>query len=112
MQSQGKNWFHPPTQVRPGLPAVTPAWTNPPDDAVHFGMQPRSLLGRNAFMRNTPFWRWVYYASADLSRRRMTHRSLGAYAPKRYSAQVRRWVGFEGPRACPCFFEARWLVSV
>jgi hypothetical protein len=33
------------------------------------------------------------HASADFADWRMTHRSLGACAPKRFSAQGRRWVG-------------------
>jgi len=56
-------------------------------------------------MRDIPFQRSMYHASADFAHRRMTHRSLGACAPKRFSAQRRRWAGFLGTTACreaPC----------
>ena len=41
-------------------------------------------------MRDIPFHRSIYHASADFAHRRMTHRSLGVGG-----------YGFGGPRACP-----------
>ena len=41
------------------------------------------------------------HASADFADWRMTHRSLGACAPKRFSAQGRRWVGLLGTTGLP-----------
>ena len=52
-------------------------------------------------MRDILFRRSMYHASADFAHRQMTHRSLGACAPKRYSAQVRRWVWFLGATGLP-----------
>jgi hypothetical protein len=51
---------------------------------------PRPWPWRNALMRDIPFQRSIYHASADFAHRWMTHRSLGVggYA-------------FGGPRACP-----------
>ena len=41
------------------------------------------------------------YASADFADWRMTHRSLGACAPKGFTAQGRRWVGLLGTTGLP-----------
>jgi hypothetical protein len=51
---------------------------------------PRPWPWRNALMRDIPFQRSIYHASADFAHRWMTHRSLGAGG-----------CGFGGPRACP-----------
>jgi hypothetical protein len=51
---------------------------------------PRPWPWRNALMRDIPFQRSIYHASADFAHRRMTHRSLGVGG-----------YGFGGPRACP-----------
>jgi hypothetical protein len=75
---------------RPRLRAVT-----------HFGVQARPWPWRNALMRDIPFQRSIYHGSADFAHRRMTHRSLGACAPKRFSAQGRRWVWFLGTTGLP-----------
>ena len=62
---------------------------------------PRPWPWGNALMRDIPFQRSIYHASADFAHRRMTHRSLGACAPKRFSAQGRRWVWFWGTTGLP-----------
>jgi len=41
------------------------------------------------------------HASADFAHWRMTHRSLGACAPKRFSAKGRRWVWLLGTTGLP-----------
>jgi hypothetical protein len=51
---------------------------------------PRPWPWRNALMRDIPFQRSIYHASADFAHRRMTHRSLGVGG-----------YGFGGPWACP-----------
>ena len=100
-------FLHPPTQE------TTPACRNTflPQAGTSAC---RHGLGRRG-MRNSgwePFQRWIYHASADFAHRRMTHRparrtnslageSLGACAPKRYSAQGRRWVWFLGTTGLP-----------
>ena len=69
--------FHPPTQETTALAVeecVTPG-------GIASAMHPR--------------------ASADFADWRMTHRSLGACAPKRFSAQGRRWVGLLGTTGLP-----------
>ncbi len=38
----------------------------------HFGVQTRPWPWRNALMRDIPFQRSIYYASADFAHRRMT----------------------------------------
>jgi hypothetical protein len=51
---------------------------------------PRPWPWRNALMRDIPFQRSIYHASADFAHQWMTHRSLGVGG-----------YGFGGPRACP-----------
>jgi len=57
---------------------------------THSGVQARPWPWRNALMRDIPFQRSIYHASADFAHRRMTHQSLGVGG-----------YGFGGPRACP-----------
>ena len=51
------------------------------------------------------------HASADFAEWRMTHRSLGACVPKRFSAQVRRWVGLLGTTGLPVGLHELFLYS-
>ena len=60
------------------------------EDFIRLRRRPRPWPWRNAFMRDIPFRRSMYHASADFAHRRMTHRSLGVGG-----------YGFWGPRACP-----------
>jgi hypothetical protein len=57
---------------------------------IRLRRRPRPWPWRNALMRDIPFHRSIYHASADFAHRRMTHRSLGVGG-----------YGFGGPRACP-----------
>src|SRR4030042_899878 len=63
---------------------------------IRLRRRPRPWTWRNALMRDIQFQRSIYHASADFAHRRVAHRSLGACAPKRFSAQGRRGVWFCG----------------